>query len=249
MIRTDDDLSYEALDAGECLASLYCKQPEDDNRWIFCRTPGCNHCMVARESATVHLDCFHVYIKDPAIGFERDYRSIEVRKGEHKHYVPLEQLWTAATWRYPWRQADPLSLVQQDHRHLGGSAVRSLAKWFPQVKKLPPELVLIILNKVKGHEVFRYFSILYLREKMEQNHKRSMPKSYPLNRILLWRRGCTLHVSRKCIATASLIVTIDSWGINSIDRDPAMASVPHHIYAIYEGQDISSVNLTINVRD
>ena len=106
----------------------------------------------------------------------------------------------------------------------------------------------MILNELKGHQISRYFSVLSLLEEMEQDHQSSRPKLIPLNRLLDWTRGRDPYVSRKCIATVRLIVTIDSWGVNSIDRRPATTSAPHHIYAIYEGQDISSAYLTIDVR-
>jgi hypothetical protein len=106
----------------------------------------------------------------------------------------------------------------------------------------------MIMNALKGHRTSRYFSVLSLLEEMERKHQSSRPKFIPLNRLLYWTCGNDPHVSRECIATVRLIVTIDSWGVNSVDRRPATASALHHIYAIYEGQNISSAYLTIDVR-
>lgn len=248
---TDDGSSYEAVNAGVYLDVEYCQQPENHNLWWFCRKADCNDCKAARESTTVHPDCLCVYLQDTNILVERDYRSVKIlQEGHGRRPVlqALEQLWTVATWRYPWRQADSLALVQPDHHRFRASVVERLAKWFPKVQELPPELVLMILNRLKGHETFRYLSVLHLLEEMGMDDGGSGPIFIPLNTVISWRRGCVARTSHTRTTTGRLIVTIDSWGIHSIDRSPTMTSAPHHVYAIDEGQDISLANLTINVR-
>ncbi|KAF7555483.1 hypothetical protein G7Z17_g2177 [Cylindrodendrum hubeiense] len=99
----------------------YCEQ--GDVHKIFCRSIQCQYCGEVPESATVHLDCFNLFVKRC--------------QADNK----LERLMVAATWRYPWYESPPLILTPAD-RGACWELVDQTAKThnLPQLRTLPPEL-------------------------------------------------------------------------------------------------------------
>ena len=63
-----------------------------DNR-VFCRHSHCKRCSAAEETATIHVDCFNLYIMRTKHRPDR-----------------LHRLWTLSLTRYPWPRSPALLL-------------------------------------------------------------------------------------------------------------------------------------------
>lgn len=103
----------------------------------------------------------------------------------------------------------------------------------------------MVLHLLRGHATFRYMSVLHLLDEVKQRGGGLTTLSFSLDEIVSWRRGCIPTFRRTGISMDPVVLTIDAWGISSIDRKTPKAVSPYHVFAVNDGEDTSRASLSL----
>lgn len=130
----------------------------------------------------------------------------------------LQTLWTAATWRYPWRQAQPLVLNPTIEDPLVQAArIYNL----PQLLRCPPEIQQMIWEYSAFH-LEKIISVVKLAERLFTRHQ-DEPRTLPICDVS-WYRGSD-PIIRKLPGGSMIRLTIDSLGVKRIESNQEMAKI------------------------
>ncbi|KAJ3481145.1 hypothetical protein NLG97_g7898 [Lecanicillium saksenae] len=169
LMRVDGKI--KACDAKSVTPDTKCEQNRDA-AVEFCKRRGCPECLVSGETATIHADCFHLFMKTCTCSTKDK----------------LFKLWVASVAMSPWRRQAPLLLPFEP---LCPARIRQIVEsWrIPQIQQLPQELQDIIVSLTQGHMTWRYGVVL------EQAHRLSQMKlEVP---TILWALGDVIHWTRE----------------------------------------------------
>ncbi|EQL02965.1 hypothetical protein OCS_01326 [Ophiocordyceps sinensis CO18] len=209
------DGSFEAArPAGAFAAACHCDNTHGHS-WIFCRHIRCRQCVGGPESATLHADCLSVF----------QARSLAVDAESS-----LARLWIAAAWKSPWLGAPALHLLPSVDV-LAGLGHAAAAWNLPQLPQLPPELASMIHQRSRHSPLWRYSLVSELACALSEAANCEIP-TVCLNSVECWQRGQPLKTAKAthdCADDSLVRITIDSRGIQRIERLPAeelQSSVP-----------------------
>lgn len=190
--------TIEAHDAHKHISGGECEQGSFRNV-RFCKEPYCRHSLTELETATIHKDCFQLFLQEC--------------KAEDKYY----RLWKASIAMLPWYHCSPL--VIPNRRKLNDVDRVSRDFNLPLLKSLPLEIVDMIDDYIDSDLIWRY------RIAVQQAAILSMPlplnkETVPLCDVLYWSRFSEEVVTCGILdPTSQLIqITIDSYGIQTIER-------------------------------
>lgn len=182
----------------------YCLQGRN-RKVAFCKIPNCRRCPRSGETATLHTDCFNLYMQKS--------------RGTRKNKVL--NVWIASVAMFPWRQYASLLLPFEP---LGPKYVQEVIRSWktPLIQRLPNEIQQIIIQLTQNHCSWRYGVVL------EQAHHLSrMNLAFPmtprrLNHIQSWRREelpLIKPIQEEDEDDSDFVrITIDSSGIEEITR-------------------------------
>lgn len=173
---------------------------------IFCRTFKCELCASAAESATIHVDCFNLFVKQC--------------QAPNK----LQRLWVASTWRDPWSKSPPSILNPAAYRW---DCINGIAKRYnlPEFQRLPPELQLMIWNYSRPRLLERYCSVSALADFLSKSQPDSLT-TLPLDGLHQWTRGGDPTAANSAMGEGSTIhLTIDVQGLKQIGRTSQQSSM------------------------
>lgn len=196
LLGSHDSTRCEWIDAAIFPPNFFCHQGH--TRVIFCRTLKCQLCASAAESATIHVDCFILFVKQC--------------RAPNK----LQRLWVASTWRDPWSKS-PLSILNPPAYRW--DCINEIAKRYnlPEFQKLPPELQLMIWNYSRPRLLERYCSVSALAAFLSKSQPDSLT-TLPLDGLHQWTRGVD-PISASALGEGSTIhITIDTQGLKQIGR-------------------------------
>ncbi|KAH6989261.1 hypothetical protein BKA56DRAFT_727767 [Ilyonectria sp. MPI-CAGE-AT-0026] len=192
------------IDAALFPPNYFCHQ--GNANVIFCRTVNCELCAESAETATIHVDCFVLFMK----------RCTAPNR--------LQRLWVASTWRDPWPKA-PLSILNPvAHRW---DCIEEIPKTYnlPGFQTLPPELQLMIWNYSRPPLLERYCSVAALADFLSDSQPTRLT-TLPLIELQQWTRGSDPISANAPLAEGSTIhLTIDAQGLKEISRTPPQASM------------------------
>lgn len=168
---------------------------------FYCKVPTCRLCPASGETATLHTDCFNLFMKR-STGTTRD---------------KLSRLWVASVATRPWRKCPPLHLP---FKNSPKQICETLQIWdIPTIERLPVELQHLIFYYTASHISWRYAVVLEQVDNLSRMERESSTISLRLSDIRSWFRGSSPLVESECDPEASLVrVTIDSSGIKEIIR-------------------------------
>lgn len=170
----------------------------------FCRSSTCYMAKVGSpESATLHHDCF------------------EVLKSACTRGDVLDRLWSLAVWRTPWRDAARIFLPQEPV--ISSQGVAAVARGFGVagfVGRLPAEIEWMIYGYSESAAFWRLAAALDLAAEFNETKSTGKVISHPLGRVASWERGGGPVLSPEKDHLPVIRLTIDSFGIRSIERLP-----------------------------
>ncbi|KAI1255152.1 hypothetical protein MGN70_003216 [Eutypa lata] len=137
------------------------------NGMLVCRFPSCTRCAASAEAATVHLDCFELFLRECQL---KD---------------ALQQLWIFAAWRIVWREASVLGL-DEFPAAVNSSVAESLG--LQELKSLPLEILTMIRNYSAASLLWRFNSVLALAHQSPAAVPAGL-LSIPLCELSAWERG------------------------------------------------------------
>lgn len=164
---------------------------------LLCRRPKCWHCARSVEAAVVHADCLELVLRECTAS------------------EPLNQLWTVAAWRVPWRWAPHLFLDDADVLLPSSSVAEGIG--MPGLGLLPSEIIQAIRNCSADSLYWRYITALDLGRYLSAFAPEGLI-SVPLNAILTWDRGAGMDLAVASPQRPFMQLTIDSHGIKRIER-------------------------------
>ncbi|KAK1985019.1 hypothetical protein LZ30DRAFT_650447 [Colletotrichum cereale] len=193
---------------------------------LFCSFPPCSRCEKAGETATIHVDCFNLYMK----------RAF--------HTDRLHRLWSYSLAKYPWPGCPALLLPSRLEAERVSSLTADIYN-MERLASLPNEIATSIWNFVGQHCLLRFSTVLEAAEYLF--HKASdQPTSVPLAMIEAWHRG-----SHPIIGTVGsnrpIKLAIDSRGIARIARPTAPVQESRSQFTLYTTIEANR-NLMINFR-
>lgn len=203
----------------------------------FCKKPGCRQCQVNDESATLHIDCFKLYMR-------------ECRAKDRVH-----RLWLASTAMLPWRQC-PETVLPYDFTSLTLPQHAYRAWQMPLVKRLPLEICHMILSYTRHHISSRFIAVLARISELKTLPPPDVPVvNVPLKDVVRWKRGMYWPIQTKQKEEKYMRITIDSSGILQIDRfteddedDPVSSTYLRRQYVVEEVSKLGSIEAHITVR-
>lgn len=168
----------------------------------------CQQCQEAPEAIAIHRHCLHLLV--------RHCRST-------KDAVPdslFDFVWATSAWRSPWR--DTLYLCLDNTRSLPVLPPASyLSKLGLQgLAKLPSELVYLVRNESCRSLFWGYANVLDMASRYTRATSLSADElvTVSLSRVSSWRRGHAPVLADEPCGTGSIRLTIDSAGMQSIER-------------------------------
>ncbi|KAM3487382.1 hypothetical protein MY3957_009335 [Beauveria namnaoensis] len=167
----------------------------------FCKLPGCSTCQMSHESATVHVDCFKLFVKECTAPDK------------------IHRLWLASIVMDPWLQCRDTALPYNFQERM--SSEDAARAWgMPLAARLPPEICLVILGKTRDTLFTKYIAVMSrARELSEAASPSQPPVSMSLNDIRYWSRGMAWPMQTAEQTEDDLIrITIDSSGVQRIER-------------------------------
>ncbi|KAL7916319.1 hypothetical protein GGI35DRAFT_33567 [Trichoderma velutinum] len=167
-----------------------------------CNADECGACAASPEAAAAHHGCYEVFMHKCLVD---DRQAL------------LRRLLVLASWRRPWKEAQPLFLPSRVDRH----TLDAVAGMFglPQLCGLPVEL----LEMIRGYSAHSLFwrSISALRVAAHVSDTRDelqRSEVVALRHVVSWERGGELDKSDSQTLPPIIRLTIDSDGISKIER-------------------------------
>lgn len=133
----------------------------------------------------------------------------------------MDRLFTAATWRYPWKNVPAMKL--EPSLDLDGGRSLDLAAeicGMPNLLNLPFELAEMVRDFARPSTLWRFASVLNLVASLSVDPFSTM-ESIPLSDISSWERGSAPTTS-PAGNDPVIRLTIDSRGLRMIERLPEM---------------------------
>lgn len=202
---------YVALNASKFLAA---GEPHIRDNRVFCRHLHCKRCSKAKETATIHTDCFKLYIARTKDRLDR-----------------LRQLWTLSLARYPWPESPALLLPSVPSVEVMNRANSSAGKTFDSLIRLPQDIITMIWGYLSENDWLRLSYVLETIDFLEHTNQHKA-LSVPLHHVHSWHRGKE-PVIKTTLPRSSIEMTIDSKGIKSIQRSRCSASESRPPFILY----------------
>ncbi|KAL7796906.1 hypothetical protein V8C43DRAFT_329315 [Trichoderma afarasin] len=154
------------------------------------------------------MDCFNLC--------RRELRICKQGLKESLSRGNFNRLWIAATWRYAWREMQPLELPSYSAlTNPSPHIIRDLCGF---QKTFPPEIVKMIQSHSPSSAIWRFCSTLQLMEELDSS-KRHEVITCSLSEVLRWSRGSVPEfVESQQTVGPYVCLVIDSRGIESIER-------------------------------
>ncbi|KAL7922270.1 hypothetical protein ACQKWADRAFT_84052 [Trichoderma austrokoningii] len=209
-------------DACEFSVNGYAQQSEEGNH-MFCKKPRCDLCLGAKESITMHTDCFHMCYE----ALKNDGRDLN----KHDLKEGLRRLWLAATWRYAWRTMAPLKMP--GHHTLTNPLPSMIQKICDFRRKFTPEIARLIQSYSSSSVLWRLCCAHQLIEEL-QSAESDKAVTCSLSKVLHWFRGSSpKFVENEQVLHPFVRLIMDSRGIKSIERIPESSAnkafyIPSH---------------------
>lgn len=182
--------------------------------WFLCRRPDCVQCLKCPEVATIHHDCFKVFL-------QRYMTAKSTMKMTATTVDPMDSLWRFAAWRVPWKHAPPLLLAEDSPRVSQQHTLEVVSSRYsmPQLSKIPPELVLMIKKHSEEALLWRITAAMDLADRIIDTPLATLLR-VPVSEITSWHRGGALILAQDDAASSVPILrlAIDSRGIRSVER-------------------------------
>ncbi|RSL54589.1 hypothetical protein CEP54_009813 [Fusarium duplospermum] len=188
---------------------LHCPLGQTFHSLRLCRQPFCDACNKAPDVATLHTECFNVFMQ----------KCTATDK--------LERLACFTTWREPWHAAPSLGLRPRLNIKKAMNLAADLCG-MQRLCSLPLEIAEMIQHLSESAVFWRYASVMELVERASAigDEKHSLT-SYDISKIDLWERGAFPILTRDTALSepnAVIRIKIDSSGISSIERLPETPS-------------------------
>ncbi|KAJ4150120.1 hypothetical protein LMH87_010885 [Akanthomyces muscarius] len=199
----------------------------------FCKLHGCSTCQSSDESATVHIDCFKLFVQECTAPDK------------------IHRLWQASVVMDPWVQCRDTGLPYNFQERM--SSEDAARAWdIPLVARLPPEICLIVLGQTRDSLFTKYIAVMSRARELSQSASPSQPPvSMALGDIKYWTRGMAWPMQLEEEAEDDLIrVTIDSSGIQQIERldkigDPMHSTHLRKLFVVQESYRLESVKASL----
>ncbi|KAJ3475396.1 hypothetical protein NLG97_g9475 [Lecanicillium saksenae] len=199
----------------------------------FCKLLGCSMCQKSDESATVHIECFKLFMQECTAPDK------------------IHRLWLASIVMDPWLQCRDTGLPYNFHERM--SSEDAARAWnIPLVARLPPEICLLILGQTRDSLFTKYIAVMSrARELSASNCPRQPPVNMALCDIKYWTRGMAWPIQMPEENEDDIIrITIDSSGIQRIERldkigDPMYSTYLRKLYVVEESYKLESVKTEI----
>ncbi|KAM3507244.1 hypothetical protein MY10362_001908 [Beauveria mimosiformis] len=199
----------------------------------FCKLLGCSACQMSDESATVHVDCFKLFVKECTAPDK------------------IHRLWLASIVMDPWLQCRDTALPYNFQERMS-SEDASRAWGMPLAARLPPEICLVILGKTRDTLFTKYIAVMSRARELSQAASPSQPPvSMSLNDIRYWFRGMAWPMQTAEQTEDHLIrITVDSSGIQRIERldkigDPMHSTHLRKLFVVEESYKLESVKASL----
>ncbi|RSL60299.1 hypothetical protein BHE90_000960 [Fusarium euwallaceae] len=215
---------------------LHCPLGQTFHSLRLCRQPFCDACNEAPDVATLHTECFNVFMQKCTASDN------------------LEKLACFTTWREPWHAAPSLGLHPQleikKAMHLAADLCGT-----QRLRSLPLEIAEMIQHLSESAVFWRYASVMELVERasMVSNEKQAVI-SHDISKIDSWERGhspVTTRDSRSSTPNAIVRIKIDSCGISGIERlreAPSPSNSRSDSFAYVVETEHSLRNTTVNFK-
>ncbi|KAM6520197.1 hypothetical protein FALCPG4_013750 [Fusarium falciforme] len=183
---------------------LHCPLGQTFHGLRLCRQPFCDACNEAPDVATLHTECFNVFMQ----------KCTATDK--------LERLACFATWREPWHASPSLGLRPRLDIKRAVHLAADLCD-MQRLRSLPLEIAEMIQRLSESAVFWRYASVMEFvdRASTTWNTEKQALSSYDIAQIDSWERGLSLILtrsSRSSTPNAVIRIKIDSCGISSIER-------------------------------
>ncbi|TQV91758.1 hypothetical protein IF1G_09343 [Cordyceps javanica] len=199
----------------------------------FCKLLGCATCQSSDESATIHIDCFKLFVKECAAPDK------------------IHRLWLASVVMDPWLQCRDTALPYNfEERMSSQDAARAWG--IPMAERLPPEICLLILGQTRDSLFTKYIAVMSRARELSHSAPPSQPPVFvALTDIKYWFRGMAWPIQGAEETEDDLIrVTIDSSGIQQIERldkigEPLHSTHLRKLYVVEESHKLQSVTASL----
>lgn len=183
---------------------LHCPLGQTFHSLRLCRQPFCDACNEAPDVATLHTECFNVFMQKCTAADK------------------LERLASFVTWREPWHTGPSLGLRPR----LDIKRAMHLAADLCDMQRLcsvPLEIAEMIQRLSESAVFWRYASVMELvdRASTTWNTEKQALTSYDIAEIDSWERGFSPILTRGSHSSSLntvIRIKIDSCGISSIER-------------------------------
>ncbi|OAA57166.1 hypothetical protein ISF_07087 [Cordyceps fumosorosea ARSEF 2679] len=199
----------------------------------FCKLLGCTTCQNSDESATVHVDCFKLFVRECAAPDK------------------IHRLWLASVVMDPWLQCQDTGLPYSFQERM--SSQDAARAWnLPAVARLPLEICLMIVAQTRNTLSTRYIAVMSrARELTHATAPSQPPVSMALTDIKYWGRGMAWPLQVPQGTEDDLVrVTIDSSGIQQIERldkirEPMHSTYLRKLFVVEESHKFTSVKASV----
>ncbi|KAK3899000.1 hypothetical protein C8A05DRAFT_46825 [Staphylotrichum tortipilum] len=204
-----------------------------DGQQLCSNDSGCGICSRSLiEYVTIHYDCIEILRRNCTTSLD----------------AVLRRLWIVAAWRKPWRRAPlPRHLTHPVILDRGTLGTICRVSGFPQLQKLPLELLEMVRDCYPHTLLWRCFPILQLAAHLSVVPPEPLV-TLPLADLLVWERGGGFErvTGPRPAAHTALRLSIDSTGIHKVERLPswpvyAGESSTRSAFIVQEQGDISDV--------
>lgn len=229
--------SCQVVDATTFPMAIYCNQ-RHGTQWIFCQFPKCSKCSAEQESATVHRDCFQIFLRETAA---------------HEH-ITSYNLWHAAHARYPWRGFWPLPQTTIGPKAADLAMLHATASWHMPLDALPYELSLMICENLRYSAFWRYILAKEFTRNLIANADISSAPTTTLSRVKSWKRGSLPDIGElEAAENAFLRLTTDALGLCEIER---LAGMPEkstqrsesYAYVVDRAERLGQITVSFKVK-
>jgi len=209
----------------------YGPEPRYLNGRSLCRRPHCPGCAESAEAVVMHIDCFKLFVQ------------------RCQSEEAICRLWTATSWRAPWREAPDLRL--EDATSTKMEPLLAERAGLARLALLPPEIVRTIHDHSASSLLWAYDSAIRLARQMSVVLPQDLV-SVPLQGVAAWERcGSPLLAAQPRQTTIRL--TIDVRGIRKIERLATRPSYQvwrsdHLVFVLVKDEDVADVVVHFKVR-
>lgn len=201
----------------------------------------CRECAKSRENGVFHGDCFRLFLS----------HVVDKKQSRLTRYEAIDRLFQAATWRLPWPQSGVLMLKGCTAASVSAEVVQSIfCEWIPTFSKLPPELLMLVIDNLVYSDVWRYIAVRSLAEEILKSKKDDPGRRMLLTQVS-WTRSGGLNTSgTRDTASDDIMVMIDNKGVQSVLRHSNSLSLLSRdtLYATFKPQDANRVIAHLKVR-